>query len=455
LSFPSTISGSFAETPIVARHVWLLVVGLCLCAAPVMAQNQRVSGPFSGLFGGGGRTTNSQSLTVRASLFGVQQDIDIPSDVDETLLDPRFQRSGRFAGASSSMDYYFDRRSEGSSLNAGASGSLSAYSIAFDEPLYQVATYAGVGTKLTRRISFSATGQGAYSSTYSFTPLAPSGSTAIDPSFPTTTGGFASLALANVVSSGELGLSANLSQRSTLSASLFARRTFFIEASVDDLTAVGSTVTFSHRIFRRLNFRASYRREQNYFGPLVDSRPTQSVDFGLDYGDALSLRLSRRTTLSLAVSAGSARALTGRTEYRVLGNATLAHSMGRTWMSTLVYARTLGFVSAFQEPVLQDNLIASLGGQLGTRISVSSSAAISRGYIGLDTSRSFDTYSVGGLMSIALTRRISGFAQYTYYGNRVPESASTLPLLSTFARRSAVVGLSLWAPLYTNPRVRR
>ena len=51
-----------------------------------------------------------------------------------------------------------------------------------------------------------------------------------------------------------------------------------------------------------------YRREQTFM-PTSTRQATQGLDFGVDYGDALQLKLSRRTTLSLTIGAGAAKSL--------------------------------------------------------------------------------------------------------------------------------------------------
>lgn len=460
---PGTARGNRA--PWVA--VWFLLAG-CLLPAVAEAQSERMVGPFAGLFGGGRPAVNSQSLGLRASLFGVQQDVKLPNNFDTTLLDPRFQASSKFAGASSSLGYLFNRQMGASNLAIGATGFVADYSIAPEEPQYGFSTNTAIGfsTRLTRRIALASSGQAAYQSLYSFAPFGTGGGGLFGPDAFSTSNldsgtltpgfGLAPLKFDSIDGSGNVALSAALTRRSTLSVDLGVRRTFFLGDSANDSATLTSGVNFSQQLVRRLRFRVGYRREEQLLTPSdADVAPTQSIDFGLDYGDVLTLRLSRRTTLSMAVSAGSARSLKGTTQYNVLGNANLTHMMGRTWSTGASYARTLGFVSAFRQPVLQDTATASLGGQLRPRVSLTSSANYTRGYIGLDMSNSFDAYNTTSALSVALHRRISAFAQYSYYGTRLPEGASTLPLLSNFKRSAAVVGVSFWTPLYNSSRARR
>jgi len=428
----------------------VLTAALCLLACPAFAQGPRVTGPFAGLFGGGD-AVNGQSLDFRSSAFLTAQRTEVPADLQPALLDPRYQGDTRMAVATANLAYAFSRSADQSSARFSTNAGLIDYSSSPGSPMYTLMSQAGVSTRLTRRISFNSSGQLNYGTAYNFTPFVGQ----VDPFSQSLGVNFDAAALRNINSGADMNLSAAISQRSSLSAGLFARRTFFLSESSQDFTSLGSTAGFRHRLFKKLNFRATYTRQQTFVGGDRSSLPTQSLDFGLDYGDGLNLRLSRRTNLSLAVSAGSARSLQGRTQVRLLGSAILTHSLGRSWSSSASVARTLGFVTGFLEPVLQDTAIARIGGQLSPRVGVTSSAALSRGYIGLDSRRSLTAYSAVAMMSFAVTRRIATFANYTYYVANVPSNASTLPLPSNLSRQSVSVGLSFWAPIFSKPRVRR
>jgi len=316
--------------------------------------------------------------------------------------------------------------------------------------MYSLGSAAALSTKLSERISFSANANANYGSAVNFAQPTGAG---FDPGSLGSGSSYATLNLLNVNTAAGAGMSAALSQRSTISAGVSTTRTIYFEGQTPDYYSIGSNVRFTQRVFKRLSFYVGYRRDQTFYADL-DSRATQGLDFGVDYGDALQLKLSRRTTLSLTIGAGAAKSLSGTTQFRVLGSATLAHSMGRTWTTSVSYARTLEFEPEFLAPVLRDTANAMLGGQLKPRLSFTTSASYSNGNIGFESGRSTTDYNANAVLSAALSRRISLFAQYLYYGYRIPPNASTLPLLSNYARQSAVVGLSLFAPLYSNPRVR-
>jgi hypothetical protein len=215
---------------------------------------------------------------------------------------------------------------------------------------------------------------------------------------------------------------------------------------------LGSQVFYSHRIWRTLSFHGGYTRTQARFGDSGWSPPFQTLDFGLDYNDGLTFQLSRHTTLQLSAALGSARTVPGITQYRVLGSATLAHSISRTWIASTGVSRNLSFVAAFRQPVLYDTAYGMLSGQLTNRISSTSSITLSRGYVNLDQSRHYDTSAASTALSFGLTRRLGAFAQYTYYRTRIPADLTTLAVMQSFGRQTASVGLSVFQPIFNTAR---
>ena len=180
--------------------------------------------------------------------------------------------------------------------------------------------------------------------------------------------------------------------------------------------------------------------------------PAQSFDVGLDYNDALTLQLTRRTAVSFGAALGSARAFPGSTQYRILGNAGITHFLGRTWSTTASFSRNLGFVAAFDQPVLSDLAMGTLSGQLATRVFWSSVASWSRGYVGLDQSKHFDSQFATSLLDFAVSRHITAFIQYAYFQNRLPPGLLALSTISTLNRQTASVGLSLFVPIFNTQR---
>jgi hypothetical protein len=117
-------------------------------------------------------------------------------------------------------------------------------------------------------------------------------------------------------------------------------------------------------------------------------------------------------------------------------------------------SRGLGFVAAFHEAVLTDSATASFGGQVMPRVMWTNQASLTRGYIGLDQSRHYDAIYALSALTVALSRRLGGFAQYSYYKSRLPPGSSPLLVLTNFDRQSVTVGLTLYQPIYNTQRTR-
>jgi len=265
--------------------------------------------------------------------------------------------------------------------------------------------------------------------------------------------GVSSLTASNVAAYASGGISGRVSRRSTAYALLYYQQIHFFDQSFADSKQLGTQVQYSYQLFRKLSFHAGYSEfKQRLQNPDRWSESVRFIDLGLDYNDGLALRLSRRTTVTFAASLGSARPVPGKTQYRILGNATLSHYIGRTWNAYAQGGRSLGFVAAFSEPILSDSASVGLVGQLANRISWTNGANWTRGYIGLDTHRHFDSTSVGSTLSFGVTRRIGAFVQYNFYKNRLPSDAFALTVLSNFDRQTVAAGLTLYAPIFSSQR---
>jgi hypothetical protein len=441
----------------VVAWIALVLVGDSRLAS---AQNPRGRGPFAGLFGIGPQATNSQSLNVRASAFGVWQDVSFVGDVDPSLLDPTFQQNGTFGGTVGSMDYAFNRRTQTSNVYAAGQGWVADYSTVPDRPQYGANAMAGAAqnTRLTRRLTFQAAANAAYSPFFNLgpTPLTQQFAGGSPLPIDVTPGfGVSALSASNVDTYASIGLTGKITSRSAVYTTLAFQQVYFLDNPESNLTQVSSAVGFTHQLFKKLSFHAGYQEYQTRLrNPDGWSQPVRYLDFGLDYSDGLTLRISRRTTLALGASLGSARPVPGSTQYRVLGNANLTHTIGRTWYAFAGANRSLGFIATFEEPILSDTASVGLTGQLLTRLSWTTSATWLRGYIGLDSSRHYDSSSVGSTLSFALARRVGTFVQYTYYTNRLPAGASTLSALSNFDRQTVAAGLTLFEPIFNSQRTR-
>jgi hypothetical protein len=451
-----------------------LLFAAVICVAPsAQAQNPRARGPFAGLFGGGARAENSETLDFRTSLFGVRSDVILPPDFDRSLLDPRFDLSGTFGAVSGFLDYAFDRHTESSTAFVVGRAWTSDYSSDPAHPQFGAQALAGLtqNVRLTRRMTLASSASAAYTPFFEFGALTQALSTgqqnivpgaaipgaavtgSVVPLTATPGLGFAGVPTASVAMTATTGLSEALSRRSAVSGNLSFQRIFFLTESSGDVTALNGTAVYTHQLLRRLYVSAGYQAwEARVSNPPAWSGPTQSLYFGLDYGDGGSIKLTRRTTLTFGGGLGSARAVPGNTLYRAVGNIGLQRSFGRTWIGYLGAGRSLTFVAAFREPVLFDSAVASFGGQFLTRVSWMTSATVARGYIGLDSSRHYDTFFGASVLSFGITRWLQAFAQYGYYRSTVPTGSTPLSVLTNLDRRTISAGLSLYTPIYHSRR---
>ncbi len=151
---------------------FVAVLALVVCAAP--ADAQQASRPYRGLFGGSGQ--GPQSLGLNMSFFGAY-DSNVLASQPTGNVDPRYQQSGGYGGATASLDY---NRNVGQTVFDFSGGTSYRY-----YPSYKAMNgansfaSAGLSTKLSPRTTLKATESAAYSPYYSLgaLPGAPPGQT--------------------------------------------------------------------------------------------------------------------------------------------------------------------------------------------------------------------------------------------------------------------------------------
>jgi hypothetical protein len=447
----------------------LLASALVLAsAAAATAQTPRVEGPFSGLFGGQSRNRNvRQSLDVRGSVFGVHQEVLRPSAASLRELDPRFQRSGTFGAVSGAASYSYQRSARRASFLLGGNATAASYSTRPDLVMASYNGVSGINANLTRKITLSTTAFGSYAPFYNFgsgaappptfgnSPLLVQGSLpgggGFDQTLPGSNFGFNAVFLPNTTYGGSVGLTGNVSTRTTLSAIGDYRDFKFIDSGSPGFRTLGGMATVRHSLTRRVALRFGYGRfASTTYGAAQSQRLSRdNYEAGLDYADLLRLQLGRTTTLAFAPNAAVMH-WNGRTQFRLNGSASLTHGMGRTWSASAGYIRDTGFVIGFQQPVLTDSAVGSLGGMVGDRVRWTTTGSWMRGQIGFDSPTSFSWTSATSGLSVALGRSIALFGQYGYYAFNVPPGAFSLTTVPQFARQTVSVGLSVFAPIFSS-----
>lgn len=172
---------------------------------------------------------------------------------------------------------------------------------------------------------------------------------------------------------------------------------------------------------------------------------TTDIDIGLDYARPLSA--SRRTRLNFT-SGSSLTPQNGKTYYRVTGEASLTHEIGRTWNAAVRYRRELQYVELFPQPYFGDGVVISLRGQISRRLDFAASGGSSIGDFGLDTNgRGFHTYTGTMRINLSVTKHWALFSEGVYYRYGFAERPLDATFPGRLERYTARVGLKLWFPI--------
>jgi hypothetical protein len=225
-----------------------------------------------------------------------------------------------------------------------------------------------------------------------------------------------------------------------------------LESTENNTRSYSAGASYRHLLSRTLSFHVGYTRMVTTSN-LPHAQPYQSdgIDAGLGYGD--SLAITPRTMLAFGTSSALYHSTGGSTDFRVNGNVNLAHSIGRTWSASVGYVRDAGYVVGYQDLVQTDSVTASFGGLVARRVRWTSSAWLSRGEIGINSTGHYTNSWVTSSLSFALTRTLAAYAQYSFNQYRTPANSSTIVALTDFSRHTVSVGVSAWLPIF-NTRMR-
>jgi hypothetical protein len=444
----------------VALTALLVGLGCCCLPASVWAQGQtsRANGPFANLFGA--RPTATHALDFQGYLFGAYQELLLPpEELEVAELDPLFQRSQRFAGASGSLNYHYERQTDHAFFNVNGYGSVADYSIRPDVLQYSAAasTSAGLVGQLTPKIRYTTSVSASYSPFLGYSPFSPQAIGSVDTALVGPEFGFPRTLSHIVPVTATAQVTDQLSRRSSLTAMLGYSRLFVLDDSSNGSDSRIADVRYNRQVTRRLGAYAGYHYAEFRYSGSDNVGRSQGADFGVNYGDALTLPLGRRTTASFSGALTGAGATdparpvssTG-TFYAATGSATLNHVIGRTWSATAAYNRSLGFSDLFNQPILADTATGTISGLLAQRVSWNSSVGWMRGQVGFGADASHLSASfASSTLTFAVFRTLGLYANYVYYRYEVPQGRYTRFNLPTHnARQIASVGLTAWVPIF-------
>ena len=243
-------------------------------------------------------------------------------------------------------------------------------------------------------------------------------------------------------------------RRSSFEAYYSIYRVNYAESEFDYANWTGGA-RFTTKVTQHLGYHIGYAYSTADYSneALSNPRGIHNIDAGADYSRALSV--SRRTTFSF--STGSA-ILAGQTQfttndrniyYRLTGDASLRHEIGRTWTAVLGYRRGVDWRETFNQPFLSDAVTASVEGLISRRIRFSSSADYTLGSVGFTgPDNGYDSESAQGGLEYALSRHLALFSRYVYYRYHFQSGVVLDPrFLPALDRQGVRVGLSASFPI--------
>jgi opacity protein-like surface antigen len=439
--------------PAVTIAACLLVL---VSAGTAHAQAARPERPYRGLFGGGDTSDVRQTVRVSGSL-GTGWDTDRAADLRNGAFDgpsgvgglnslpPGSLGSGALGQFSGALSYLFS--SDVGNLNAVAGTSGRYYPNGADEIIRR----DNVGVNGSSRVGFGLSVAGGasyhpYSVSSLYADLLPGDPNVLDTEFDIGSSR-QHVTSYNVAPSWSVQLSRRLSANAQYRYS--AR---VASGAIPEHASYNAGGGLRYNLGRGLDLKLGYRYTDASYAS-EDSYRNHAIDAGVDFQRALSF--SRRTTLSFSTGTSAADHPAGDTElkFRVIGDVSLNHEIGRSWSTGVSYSRNMRFDEGWSEPIFTDNAAAQFGGLLNRRIGVSSSAGVSRGRQAFDRGKGYEAYFAGAGMNIALGQYASFGASYRYQFREY--TAGYAPLLDNAAlmrRQSVHANVSLWAPLYQQKR---
>ena len=420
------------------------VVGLCALSTDAWAQ--RETGPFGNLFGGIQGSDASQSLSLRWSTYAGHDDVIGEPALLATVADDPYQRSGDYGGLSGSLAY--SRGSRANRLSVFGSTNARAYNGTHDMAAPALSTGTSFSMAAGKRTSLRGTLSAAYAPYSQLAPYISAGDETTPFSFGSAVASRTSRAYGT-----DVGVSRQLSSRATLDLVGAWQRTQLedgLAASESRTARVGLT----QKLSEGLGVHAGYGYQDARFGlqETPELTTVHNIDVGVDFNRALSF--SRRTRVSFGTGSSIAQTAAGGSQYFLNGQATLAHQIGRSWSASAAYNRSSHFAQGFRDLLFLDAFSANLGGQLATRVQLSSGLNYSFGTVGLGgAAPSIRSYTGSTRLQIALSRVVALSASYSYYTFDAPVSATTVPGISgQLGRHALMIGLNGWIPFINDMR---
>ena len=428
-----------------------MIFRFCLAAVlllPTAAMAQGNPGPFGGLFGRApARSGLDQTIVEIRSGIGAQYDTDLLAP-EGSLIDTTEAGFGSGAYAGLLVAHTADR------FNASVRGGAVREHYFRAPESFGVNRYsadARVGGRLSERWDASAAASYAHSPYYQFFrdfglnsdlainhTLAPFSPYAVE-------------MLENEDVEASAGLSARITDRSTLSAVVSRRQTRFQQQPESNFESYGYSASWNLQVRRGLGVHVGYGYDHvSSIGAVGGGYDHEVINAGIDFNRALSL--ARRTTLAFSTSTSIIKQAGSDHQFRVNGNVIFSKYFRRTWSVSAEASRSTEFVPGFFEPVYADFVGASLSGMFSTRLNWMAGVGAARGSYAFSGGPAVDTVTATSRLSIAITRYVEMYGQYAAHFSKVPNGATTLDLPRRTGRQVVAVGIGAYIPIYTKTR---
>lgn len=443
-------------------------------ASPSGAQSTQPPGggnPFAGLFKGS-PADQPHRLDLNGSTFVAWDDnvlAQAPNGQPGQIgIDPRGVRQGIANGFQASAAYGLRTGGARRSFNADAQGSLQQFASTAGQNMLFESYGAGAAfrTGLSSKTSLSLGAGYAYAPFYQYAPFlqsttGPESPVGSDYGYATSSEWVRSTTTSAMFED-------RFSKRSRFSLDAGWEKRLYPDNPLFDIDTRSAHGVFTHSLTKKLSVHVGYGLQKSDYKAQISPTPLQhNLDFGLGYGDGITISFGRHYTLGMSIGASIVRRQDpfGTTEagqettFVVNGSALLSRSIGRTWATSIGYIRGTNYIVGFSQPLLTDSANAGIGGPIGGRTFFSAGAGASHGQQLFQTAGSSNssllTYTASTRLTFGLFKSLGLYTQASYYKYDVPEDFHSFGFTPKLDRRSVSAGLTAWLPLIKPPRARR
>lgn len=427
---------------LVVGVVLLSVVTVGAQAPESRSETKKPAAAYRGLFGPDEiSASRGNDLSLLVSLY--EEYGNSPDSEDDRSPVPLVQRNGYFSGVRT--DLVFSHRGQRATFGFRTQGSMRYY------PGLQAYTglrhRSEMGLSATvgrmRRTSVTMSGVAEHAPNYSIS-LFPEPSILNDSPASAANRDDALTNRAANIYNGSFGLEHQFSPRSSFGVDNSVR--YANVSGAPGVRDVRTGLRYSRRMSPYFALRLGYAYMRGQYGPTSDMKAIQShdLDLGIDYRRAITL--SRKTTIAFGSGSTMVQTSLGQA-YRVTGTATLRTELPQGWIAQVEYNRGLQLVEGFANPFFADIVTPSLGGYLGRRVQLSTSAGYSFGEVGLVGGR-YRALQASTRLRVAATRYAAVDAQYLFYRYQFDNTVALMDSLARSMDRGSIrLNLTLWLPL--------